>query len=337
MNVLRSRKNWLACWSWSTTLSLLVPLALFLVRYRSWPLFCAGFLYSMVLLGSHGTVWLHRYATHRAFKFSHPFARFVCRNLVVKLVPEEIYVVSHHVHHRFSDLPGDPYNAQGGWLYCFLADANHQGIAKNLSEREYGQAGRLIDHTGVRINSYAQYKVWGSLCHPGWTIFHFLANWLFWYAAFFALGGHPLAVTLFGFSGVWALGVRTFNYEGHGKGKDRKREGVDFSLRDRSVNQLWPGYVAGEWHNNHHLFPNSARSGFLPHQLDLAWHFIRLSSAIGAVASYNDSKAEFYERHYLPYRARLRAAETTRESGTWPVQQTPPREREPRDQSTNAL
>ncbi len=303
MNVLDCRKNWLSLWSWTSTLSLLVPLALFFTRYFSWPLFVAGFVYSMVLLGSHGTVWLHRYSTHRAFKFSSDFARFVCRNLVVKLVPEEVYVVSHHVHHRFPDVPGDPYNPQAGWLYCFLADANHQGIARDLDEREYERAAKLIDHTGVRINSYQQYRVWGSLCHPGWTILHFLANWAFWYGVFFLAGGHALAVTLFGASGVWALGVRTFNYEGHGKGSDRKRAGVDFHQRDRSVNQLWPGYVAGEWHNNHHLFPNSARSGFLPHQVDLAWRFIHLMSVVGAVSSYNDAKREFYAQYYDPYRS----------------------------------
>jgi fatty-acid desaturase len=306
MNVVHCRKNWLSLWSWSSTLSLLVPLALFFVRYFSWSLFVAGFIYSMILLGSHGTVWLHRYSTHRAFKFSNDVMRFVCRNLVVKLVPEEIYVVSHHVHHRFPDVPGDPYNPQAGWLYCFLADANHQGIARDLDEREYERAGKLIEHTGVRINSYQQYRAWGSLCHPAWTILHFLANWSFWYGVFFLAGGHALAVALFGASGVWALGVRTFNYEGHGKGADRKRGGVDFHQRDRSVNQLWPGFVAGEWHNNHHLFPNSARSGFLPHQVDLAWRFIHLLSVVGAVASYNDAKSEFYAQHYLPYQSARR-------------------------------
>jgi sn-1 stearoyl-lipid 9-desaturase len=306
MNVLHCRKNWLSLWSWSSTLSLLVPLALFFGHYFSWSLFAAGFIYSMVLLGSHGTVWLHRYSTHRAFKFSNDIARFVCRNLVVKLVPEEIYVVSHHVHHRFPDTPGDPYNPQAGWLYCFLADANHQGIARDLDEREYERAGKLIEHTGVRINSYQQYRAWGSLCHPGWTILHFVANWSFWYGVFFLAGGHALAMTLFGASGVWALGVRTFNYEGHGKGADRKRAGIDFHQRDRSVNQLWPGFVAGEWHNNHHLFPNSARSGFLPHQVDLAWRFIHLMSVVGAVASYNDAKGEFYSQHYEPYQSARR-------------------------------
>ena len=84
------------------------------------------------------------------------------------------------------------------------------------------------------------------------------------------MGGHALACSLFGAAGFWAIGVRTFNYEGHGKGEDKQREGIDYNQKDNSVNQLWPGIVAGEWHNNHHLFPKSARSGFKPQQIDLA-------------------------------------------------------------------
>lgn len=103
----------------------------------------------------------------------------------------------------------------------------------------------------------------------------------------------PLACAVFGSAGIWAVGVRTFNYEGHGKGEDKRREGIDHNREDMSINQLWPGYVAGEWHNNHHLFPKSARSGFKPHQLDLAWCYIKLLSMIGAVSSYRDSKKQF--------------------------------------------
>ena len=60
-----------------------------------------------------------------------------------------------------------------------------------------------------------------------------------------------------------------------------------------SINQVWPGYVAGEWHNNHHLFPNSARSGFKAYQLDMAWVYIKFLSLIGGVSSYRDSKQQF--------------------------------------------
>jgi stearoyl-CoA desaturase (delta-9 desaturase) len=56
---------------------------------------------------------------------------------------------------------------------------------------------------------------------------------------------------------------------------------------------MWPGLVAGEWHNNHHLFPNGAKSGFLPYQVDLPWLFIRGLHRIGVVRSYRDYQAEF--------------------------------------------
>jgi len=65
-----------------------------------------------------------------------------------------------------------------------------------------------------------------------------------------------------------------------------------------SINQVWPGIVAGEWHNNHHAYPNSARSGFKPWQVDSAWYYIKFMSMIGAVSSYRDSKEQFYSDHY---------------------------------------
>lgn len=301
LNPSASKRNWLSFFTWTTTLSLSIPLFFFIFHFFSLSLFIIGFVYSMIVMGSHGTFWLHRYCTHRSFKFKYSIVRFLLRNLVIKIIPEETYVVSHHVHHSCSDTPGDPYNPYGGWLYCFLADVNHQRISQTLSEKEYGQTCQLLKHTGVHLNSYDQYKTWGSLCHPFWTIIHYLLNWLFWYGIFYFLGGHALATTLFASAGVWAIGVRTFNYEGHARGKQRQREGVDFYHKDLSINQTWPGFVAGEWHNNHHLFPRSARSGFLSHQLDLPWLLVCLLKKLKLVLSVHDHRKEFFEQFYLPY------------------------------------
>jgi sn-1 stearoyl-lipid 9-desaturase len=304
LNVFRTRKNWLPLFGWTTTLALLVPLVLFLRFYFSWPLVALGFVYSMVVLGSHGTVWLHRYSTHRAYRFRNPVCAAICRNLVIKIVPEEIYVVSHHVHHRYAELPGDPYNAHAGWLYCFLADVNHQTLHKSMSRADYALVCGTLKHTGLRMNSYASYLKWGSVCHPATTCLHYALNWLFWYGAFFLIGGHALALAMFGSAAVWGLGVRTFNFAGHGGGVDKRREGIDFNVDDIAINQLWPGIVAGEWHSNHHLYPGSARTGFLPYQIDFAWYFIALMARVGMVTSFRDSKAEFFRDHYQPYLAR---------------------------------
>jgi sn-1 stearoyl-lipid 9-desaturase len=301
INIFQSRKNWLASFAWFTMLLLLPFLYMFIFHYFTWPLFIAGFVYSMVFMGTYGTIWHHRYCTHGAYTFSNRFWRFITQNLVIRMIPEEIYVISHHVHHAKSDTPGDPYNAHGGFLYCFLADANHQPIATDLSEDDYNRASALLESSGTKRNTYRQYKKWGSISNPSYAVLTWLLNWSFWYFIFYLIGGHAFACALFGGALIWAVGVRTFNFEGHGKGKDKRKQGFDFSANDMSVNQYWPGFVAGEWHSNHHLFPASARSGFLPFQVDFAWIYIYCLYKIGGISSVRNSKKQFYENYYLPY------------------------------------
>ncbi|WP_462264599.1 fatty acid desaturase [Mucilaginibacter sp.] len=301
LNIFKSRKNWLPFMSWFKVLCLIPFLMLFIFKFFSIPLLIAAFFYSMIVMGTHGTIWHHRYCTHGAYTFKNKFWRFFTQNLTLRIIPEEIYVVSHHVHHSKSDQPGDPYNAQAGFLYCFLADVNHQPIAKNLSEGDFSRVTKLMKHTGVPGNTYQQYKKWGSFVNPAKEVLAWVLNWGFWYLAFYLIGGHALACTLFGAAGFWAVGVRTFNYEGHAKGEDKQRQGIDYSQNDKSINQLWPGIVAGEWHNNHHLYPKSARSGFKAHQVDGAWYYIKLMSILGAISSYRDDKKRFYEQYHKPY------------------------------------
>jgi len=231
LNIFRDKRNWLPFFSWFKVLCLAPFFTLFLVQYFSIYTFLIAFLYSMIIMGTHGTIWHHRYCTHGAYKFRNHFWRFFTQNLTLNVIPEEIYVISHHVHHSKSDKPGDPYNAFGGFLYCFLADVNHQPIAKNLSEHDYNRIKLLMLHTGVKANNYEQYKRWGSYVHPGRAILSWVLNWAFWGTVFYLLGGSALLCTLFGAAGFWAVGVRTFNYEGHGKGSGVQREGIDFNKK----------------------------------------------------------------------------------------------------------
>ncbi|MBE7173617.1 MAG: fatty acid desaturase [Williamsia sp.] len=318
INVFKTRKNWLPFFSWFSPLCFLPLIVYFLInlfRDFHFGLVVAVFVYSMILMGTHGTIWYHRYCTHKAYVFRNQFWRFITQNLVIKVVPEELYVVSHHVHHCLSDQPGDPYNAQAGFLYCFLADANHQPIAKNLSEEDYNRAVKFLQHTGVPANTYQEYLKWGSIASPWKTALSTVLNWVFWYGVFYLLGGPVLAAAMFTAAFIWALGVRTFNYEGHGKGKDKRKEGTDYNENDMSINQLWPGIVAGEWHNNHHLYPVSARSGFLRHQVDLAWYYIKLLSLIGGVSSYHDSKKQFIQQYRKPFLEKKHASVTEQKAG----------------------
>lgn len=322
MNIFSTRKNWSAAVGWFWVACLVPMMVVFFAFYFSWPLLAAMLLYGMFIMSSHGTVWYHRYATHGAYKFKNKFWRFLVQNLVVKLIPEEIYVVSHHVHHSRSDQPGDPYNAAGGFLYCFLADTNHQPIAKDMSEADYVRTTKLLNHTGIKINTYAQYQKWGSVGHPLATMVHWVLNWSFWFGVFYLIGGVGLACALFSGAMLWVLAVRTFNYQGHGGGQDKRKDGIDFNRKDLSINQNRPGWLGGEWHNNHHLYPSSARAGFLPYQLDLAWAFIYFLYLIGGVSSYHDSKAQFMRDYYLPQQQQNKATAEPKVEKVKPVKET---------------
>ncbi len=297
INIFKTRKNWIALISWVMIACMTPFLYIYIVYYFSWQLTILIIIYSMVFMGTHGTIWFHRYATHKAYTFSHPLWRFITQNLAIKTLPEEIYVVSHHVHHVKSDQPGDPYNARGGFLYCMLAEVNHQSISKELTEAEYKKATGFVKHTGIKINSYKQYLKWGSIASPFYTIALWLLNWAFWYTILYLIGGHGLACAIFSAAMLWFVLIRAFNYTGHGKGKEMHVDGVDFDRSNLSINQTRPGLLAGEWHNNHHLYPGSARAGFLPHQIDLAWIYIWCLYKLGAVSSYHDSTKEFLKKY----------------------------------------
>jgi fatty-acid desaturase len=298
INIFRSKRNWISFIGWFKIICMLPFLYFFVFHYFSVLHLAAFIFYAMIVMGTHGTIWFHRYCTHHSFRFTHPIWRLLTQNLVISTVPEEIYVVSHHVHHAKSDQPGDPYNPKGGFLYCFLAEVNHQGISKDLSEKNYGRVLHFMRHTGIQMNTYTGYQTWGSVAQPFYTVALWLMNWTFWFGIFYLLGGPGLACALFSAAMIWFIGVRIFNYTGHGKGEEKHKEGLDFDRSNLSINQWRPGYFAGEWHNNHHLYPASARAGFLPWQLDVPWLYIKLLYRLGAVKSFHDSTEDFLRKYY---------------------------------------
>jgi stearoyl-CoA desaturase (delta-9 desaturase) len=300
INIFKSRKNWMPFLSTAIILLLIPVFVVFVSQYLSILTLLAFLVYGMVLNSVHGTIWHHRFCTHKAYEFSNPIWRIITQNLVVRTVSEEAYAISHRVHHAKSDLPGDPYNAKSGLMYCMLAEFNHQNINRDLKESDYNRVSHFLSHTGIKRNSFAQYKKWGTITNPLYAVAMLLLNWTFWFAVFYLIGGLALVTAAFSGTLAWFLAVRYFNYVGHGGGKAKHQDGIDYDRRNLSINQVRPGLLGGEWHNNHHLYPSSARAGFLPGQLDLAWIYIWSLHKIGGVSSYKDFKAQFLEKYVVP-------------------------------------
>jgi len=203
INVFKTRKNWITLISWFMAACMFPLFIIFLIYFLTWKTAIVLVVYAMVIMSTHGTIWFHRYCTHKSYRFSHPLFRLITQNLVIKTFPEEIYVISHHVHHVKSDEPGDPYNPMGGFMYCMLSDVNHQSISKELSREKYQRVRNFLGHTGVGLNTFEQYQSWGSVSKPSYVISLWILNWAFWYGVLWLLGGNGLALACF--SGAFFL------------------------------------------------------------------------------------------------------------------------------------
>ena len=68
----------------------------------------------------------------------------------------------------------------------------------------------------------------------------------------------------------------------------------NYDTGDDSVNVWWVALLTiGEgWHNNHHAFPGSARSGLRRFEIDLSWLMIRFMKLIGLISWMHEKSAE---------------------------------------------
>src|SRR6202012_1103615 len=121
--------------------------------------------------------------------------------------------------------------------YCMLAEYNHQRVSPNLDEDAYKKTSRFMEHTGVKLNSFEQYKKWGSLASPVYTIGLWLLNWAFWVILLSLIGGAALVCAIFTAALLWFILVRAFNYTGHGGGKKMHRDGIAGDRRKPLGNQ----------------------------------------------------------------------------------------------------
>lgn len=104
-----------------------------------------------------------------------------------------------------------------------------------------------------------------------------------WAVLFFAIGGWSWV--------VWGIFVRvTVCVTGHWLiGHFAHRSGGQSWIVDGAAGQGYNVPLAGlismgeAWHNNHHAFPNSAKMGLFPGQIDLGWWLIRMFAALGLV------------------------------------------------------
>ena len=249
----------------------------------------------------YNTIWFHRYCSHAAFSFTNKiFAQLLAWTNPI-FFREESYALPHMIHHRYSDKPGDPYGPHLGWLGSYLGTESQQKFNRNINAAAFELMKKSMSHIPISFNSFDRFIKWGSMERVSIFLLRMSVAQLFWSIVTCVIGGIPFLFAWYTAVFIFIYLLRDFNWWGHGGNfRKTKKYGWEFDESSTALNQRFYGYIAGEWHDNHHCFPMSANTGFLPSQMDLAFKLIQSFHKLGIVNSYFNAIEKFYELHFKP-------------------------------------
>jgi sn-1 stearoyl-lipid 9-desaturase len=225
------------------------------------------------------TVGYHRLLSHKSFRCPKWVEHFWVLGGYLAFQGSPIWwATMHRAHHRYTDETLDPHSPiYRGWKYAYYGWIKEPGypehvdpaiLSKDLLKdplyRWLESGGRWRQaHKRCAIINLA-FRIGLLICF-GWVIA--LAN----FAAALVVQQIPLLLNVV--CHIPKLGYKTY------------------STNDDSVNVWWVALLtAGEgWHNNHHAFPGSARSGLKRYEIDPSWLTLRVMKALGLVRWINES------------------------------------------------
>lgn len=240
--------------------------------------FFFAFALSYLWHGLGVTIGYHRLLSHRSFKCFKIVEYFWVLGGYLAFEGSPLWwATMHRAHHRYVDTPLDPHSPRYGVKNAYYGWMGHKGYAAHINpELQCPDVAkdplyRFLDQNGNWQRGHALAAATGLLFRAGlWILF----GWKI------ALGS--------ALAGVVILQIPLLlNVVCH-----MPRMGYKTYARDDdSVNVWWVALLAhGEgWHNHHHAFPGSARSGLQPHEFDLSWQVLRLLRSVGLISWMNEA------------------------------------------------
>ena len=236
-----------------------------LPRFWSWQaVVVLAVLYWITMLGL--ILGFHRLLSHRSFMAPKWLERLLALMgcLACEYGPIE-WVGLHRFHHKFSDQPNDLSDSVRGLWWSHLGWLLHeipalQHVTALTPDLQKDPFYRWLDRWYVLVNLPI-----------------FLG--LYWYGQLAGVHGGGLGLVLWGIPlrivlvnhAIWLVNSasHTFGYR-------------NFDSPDLSHNFWLAGLLTfGEWHNNHHAIPYSARHGLRWFEFDFTWQHIKLLRALG--------------------------------------------------------
>ncbi len=240
------------------TLISLTILTVFTVEF-TWTLFLVAFVSYFVRMFAITGIY-HRYFSHNAYKTSRVFQFFMGVLGCMAQQKGPLWWAAHHRnHHKFSDTEQDLHSPRltGFWnshMLWFLKDDFNEFDEKII--KDYSKFPELV---------------WLDKWH--WVpplLFSIVLGYFGWAVLVY---GYAVATFFLG-HGTW-----TINSLSHVIGSTRYKTGDD------SKNNWFLAIITlGEgWHNNHHHYRHSAKSGFFWYEVDITYYILKALSAVGLI------------------------------------------------------
>ena len=227
------------------------------------------------------TIGYHRLLSHCSFKCPKLVAYFWVLGGYLAFEGSPIWWATiHRAHHRYTDQPLDPHAPRYGWRNAYYGWIFHSTYPHHIDPATQAKdlikdpLYRYLEQDGHWHKAHALAVLIGItfriilLLFFGWTVA--LAS----LTAAIVVQQVPLLLNVV--CHIPRLGYKTY------------------TTGDDSVNVWWVALLtAGEgWHNNHHAFPGSARSGLKRLEIDLSWLTLRVMKLCGLVSRMNEASAK---------------------------------------------
>jgi stearoyl-CoA desaturase (delta-9 desaturase) len=209
------------------------------------------------------TLAYHRYFAHRSFDVGRvtQFLLGLFGTLTIQRGPIW-WAITHREHHKYADTENDIHSPRfQGVFYAhslwFLDAKNRNRSLSEAPDLAAFRELRLLEHPAVFLST-----IGGSVALLYWG---FGAAGVAW--GFFAstVASHHATHCIQSISHCWR-GYRNYDSD------------------DTTRNHCWIAWLTlGEYHNNHHFRPGSARQGLRRWEIDPTWHLILLLKRIGIV------------------------------------------------------
>jgi fatty-acid desaturase len=243
----------------------------------------------MYLLSGFGvTIGAHRYFTHGTF-VARPWLRHLLVWMFLASAQGSLlrWVRDHQIHHRYSDLDGDPHSPQHetGFWYAQLTwlwkTPPSRAENKRLYEQYVAQLGadgflrassRPSLLVGLHLVVIAFLYVVGAVWESGWAMDALVRGWQMGLSCV-VWGAFLRIICVLHATSLVNSAAHLWGYR-------------NYKTPEHSRNNWWVAIVSlGEgWHNNHHGRPAAANQGFHRWwELDLSFCVLLLLGAVGAL------------------------------------------------------